>query len=98
MATFWLPYALCKRSKNGNEYWQTGQETLKNMANTCPCWSASFKENFPPSSLDLETAGLLETAGKAKSGALVPSRNAVISLGPPNRRSSHFIKEMPQTS
>src|ERR1039458_4758282 len=87
MATFSPPYALRKRSKNGNAYWQTGQETLKNTAATGPRLSASRKENVPPSLP-------LKRAGKEKSGALVPSRNAVISFRPPNRRSIHFIKEM----
>jgi hypothetical protein len=36
-----------------------------------------------------------EKMGREKSGAMVPAVKAAMSFGPPNKRSSHFIEEMP---
>jgi hypothetical protein len=67
-----------------------GQETLKKAASTGPLFERGFAtRTYRPLSL--------KTAGKEKSGALVPAGNAAISFGPPNKRSSHFIEEMPHT-
>src|ERR1022692_262371 len=93
------------RSRKGNVYWQVGHETLKNAASTGPCCRADCKENLPPSfPSPLPSDFRPAKAGKEKSGALVPAGKAAIwsppakpaiSLGPPNKRSSHFIEEMP---
>src|ERR1039457_2950427 len=84
------------RSRKGNVYWQVGHETLKNAASTGPCCRADCKENLPPSFPSTLPSDLtLTNAGKEKSGALVPAGKAAISVGPPNKRSSHFIDEMP---
>src|SRR5271169_1780148 len=88
------------RSRKGKVYWQTGQDTLKKAASTGPCSRADCNEKLPPASFlppSLVLTTMLTTAGKEKSGDLVPAGSAAISFGPPNRRSSHFIEEMPRT-
>src|SRR5882724_12179670 len=77
---FWSPWALCRRSRYGNAYWQTGQDTLKKAARTGPFLRASCNENVLPS-----------TAAREMSGAFVPAVNAAISCEPPKRRLSHFM-------
>src|SRR5271169_2992664 len=78
MVTFFPPWPLYIRSRKGNAYWHTGQDTLKKAATTGPRLSASLKEKCVPSRVC-----------SLKSGADVPAVSAAI-LFPPKMLRSHF--------
>src|SRR4051794_288409 len=65
--TFLPRYAWCRRSKNGNAIWQTGQETLKNASTSGPASSAEARLKLPPCNV-----------GSDISGALIPAVSAGI--------------------
>src|SRR5258707_7831285 len=79
IVTFPPPFALYSLSKNGNAYWHTGHEILKNTATTGPIVSASCSENLLP-----------PNESSSKLGAFAPAES-VVTFCPPNMRLSKVI-------